>query len=531
MIFNQTLVLNGGFMTVSGTSSANNITFTGAATMTAAVTLTDNDLGTTTFLGNIGEAGGARALTLNGPGTLALTPTSGANTYSGGTTVNMTGGASFGTVKVNLGSTTSPTSTNPLNSSSLGSGTLTFGAAGVLQRQQRGQRSTTSWCSRRPPATWWASPAPNLRRFSPSLDASVTLALAGTPTTLLLNTNVTFNGTFTGAVTAALTLSGVPIVSGSTTISPSASAILTLTGPTSLPAVTTALTVIASGGTLDLSGTGSLVSAGTSAVTINQGGGLTLDNGTTNQIPVATGSQTNRLTTTSTLAFNGGTLMFNGSNTANTTTTQTLGNVTFAAGNSQIVSTQGSGGPSALALGSYTQTLGAVVVFQAGATPGSQTFTTNTNAISFSSGYSGASTGIVPNAYVIDGSTVNGVTSSFKMATSSGLFVIAQQNYATLSTTGGNLSTDNVLVTASPSALTAPDTFNSLLIVGDGISIGGNALTVNNGVVSTLGSALTSNGNSLAATTPLLSTSANGLPIYTRDGSLTLNAPVYTTAD
>ncbi len=50
--------------------------------------------------------------------------------------------------------------------------------------------------------------------MSPSLAAPVTLAVVATPTTLLLNSNVTFNGIFTGAATAALTLSGVPLVSG-----------------------------------------------------------------------------------------------------------------------------------------------------------------------------------------------------------------------------------------------------------------------------------------------------------------------------
>ena len=45
---------------------------------------------------------------------------------------------------------------------------------------------------------------------------------------------------------------------------------------------------------------------------------------------------------------------------------------------------------------------------------------------------------------------------------------------------GGNLATDNVLLsgTNTTTTLTAPDTISSLLIVGDGNSITGNALTV-----------------------------------------------------
>ena len=41
------------------------------------------------------------------------------------------------------------------------------------------------------------------------------------------------------------------------------------------------------------------------------------------------------------------------------------------------------------------------------------------------------------------------MTSSFKLASVSGTNVVAQTSYQTLSTTGGNATTDNVLVTAS----------------------------------------------------------------------------------
>ncbi len=124
--FTNSYIINGATV-LSGTSSADNLIFSGNGLLTNAATLTDNNLGTVTFSGNLGEDGAARALTLSGPGVLALTPTLGANTYSGGTTINMTGGgASFGTVIVNAGSTTSPTASNPLNASSLGSGTITF---------------------------------------------------------------------------------------------------------------------------------------------------------------------------------------------------------------------------------------------------------------------------------------------------------------------------------------------------------------------------------------------------------------------
>ena len=81
--FPNPYVVNGGVMAIGGTSSLNNVTFSGVGTLTASATLTDNDLGTLTLSGSLGEAGGGRSLTINGPGTLALTPIGGAiNTYS-----------------------------------------------------------------------------------------------------------------------------------------------------------------------------------------------------------------------------------------------------------------------------------------------------------------------------------------------------------------------------------------------------------------------------------------------------------------
>ncbi len=433
-------------------------------------------------------------------------------------------------MQVSLGSTTTATASNPLNASSLGSGTITL-TSGVINATGGALTFNNFLAISNNAVVGFGGT--NLT-FNPSLAAPVALPAS---TTLLLNSNVTFTGIFSTAAAASLTLSGVPLVSEATTFNPTGT--LTLTGPTS---VTQNLTITISGGTLDLTGTGTLVTTGTSAVTINQGGGLTLDNTSTNQIPSTGASQTNRLLSTGaqTLTFNGGTLTFNGSTATNATTTQTLGNVTFSSGSSTIVSNQGSG-PAALALGSYTRTPSATVTFQAGAT-GNQTFTTNSNTISFSSGYT-PSNGIVVGAYVNDASTLNAgaVTSTFKLATNSGSNVVAQTTYQVLNLNGGNAATDNVLVTSSQ-VLTSTylaanlngttntiGTINSLLLVGDGISISGNGLTVNNGVASTLGTATFSVGNSLAASTPLLA-GANAEILYTNSGdTLTLNAPIYTT--
>ena len=127
LTLNQTVFLNG-----AGTfTGSQNITFTGAATITAATMAFTVNNPVTTFSGVIGEAGGARILSLAGLGTLALDA---ANTYAGGTTINNdTAGIGSGILSINTGSTLgSPTSANPLYSSSIGSGLLTF-TSGVLQ--------------------------------------------------------------------------------------------------------------------------------------------------------------------------------------------------------------------------------------------------------------------------------------------------------------------------------------------------------------------------------------------------------------
>ncbi len=247
--FNQTLVLNGA-VTLSGTSSANNITFSSPTTLTATTTLTDNNLGTVTFSASIGEAGGARALTINGPGAVSLTPTSGTNTYSGGTTINMTGGgASFGTVIVNAGSTASATSSNPLYSSSLGSGTLTL-TSGVLDATGSTTLTYNNVVSIGAGPVVLAGAATTFNG---------TVGLTATATLLAANTTIV-NGIVTGAF--GLTLSGVPVVSGANTFSPTGS--VALTAANTFTGVTTV-----SGGTLSVSGNGTLPSAPSTTTSSN----------------------------------------------------------------------------------------------------------------------------------------------------------------------------------------------------------------------------------------------------------------------
>ena len=125
-----------------------------------------------------------------------------------------------------MGSTTSPTAANPLNSSSLGSGTLTL-TSGVLDATSSVNFNNFLAFTAGATVVGFAGSSISL---SPSIAAPVTMAVVATPTQLLLSTSVTFNGVWgLGGATAALTLSGVPLVSGSTTFNPTGT--LTLTGP------------------------------------------------------------------------------------------------------------------------------------------------------------------------------------------------------------------------------------------------------------------------------------------------------------
>src|SRR5205823_6620782 len=125
--------------------------------------------------------------------------------------------------------------------------------------------------------------------------------LAGS--TLLVGNSTTFNGPVGGGA-VALTLSGTPILAAASPLA--ATGTLTLTGFNTYSGATTV-----SGGTLAISGTGVQASA---AYTVNVGGVITVDNTTTNNV--------NRLPDASTLALNGGTFNFVGTNVANTNSTE-----------------------------------------------------------------------------------------------------------------------------------------------------------------------------------------------------------------
>src|SRR4051794_21107684 len=83
----------------------------------------------------------------------------------------------------------------------------------------------------------------------------------------------------------------------------------------------------------------------------------------------------NRLSTSTTLTLNGGTVSFVGSNLANTSATQALGQVTLSSGHSTISSTKGSGGLSSL-------TSSAALIRSAGATANFEGINADLDAVS-----------------------------------------------------------------------------------------------------------------------------------------------------
>ena len=172
-----------------------------------------------------------------------------------------------------------------------------------------------------------------------------------------------------------------------------------------------------------------------------------------------------------------------------------MGNLTLASGSSTIGITNGES-RGALTFNKLTRNPGATVNFTnaVGTTTGAN-LGTGYNKVIFST--SPSLTGsIIPGATVTDGTSVTNNPTGFNLATYGGSGVAALTTYQTLSTTGGNAATDNVLVYATPSGSIASETVNSMLIVGDGIAINlasGAALTVATGLVANVGGDTTGN--------------------------------------
>ncbi len=282
----------------------------------------------------------------------------------------------------------------------------------------------------------------------------------GTNTIFATSGNFTLSGNIGGSGTLA---KGLATLAG---VLPSNSAgTLVLTSPETYTGATTV-----NQGSLVLAGNGTAIQS--SGFTVNVGATLQLDN--TSTFVTTAANNVNRLGDTATLVINGGTFTYVGA--SNAISAETLGNVTIGAGNDTINPIATGTGSALLTFGTLTATTaGGTINFVAGSA-GAQTLGGNVDQIIFTQTLVATLTGtsIIKRAIITDQTSglVNLATATSNQANTAAS-VVALTTYASLSTTGTNLATDNVLVTASPAALTVADAFNSILVRGDGITLSG----------------------------------------------------------
>ncbi len=386
-----------------------------------------------------------------------------------------------------------------------------------------------------------------------SLAVGMTVTGAGIPggttiTAINAGTNtITISQAATTAATEALvftpqnglTLSNTPVIAGSTTYTGGGNLILSAANPSYTGAT------IVNAGTLTLNGSATL--ANTQGITLNPGGTLTVDNTLVN-VP-------SRLNAAAPLNLNGGTLTYLGNLAAGATSTDSLGAVTLGSGNSTIaiVKGTGAGATAKLTFASLTNTVvGGMLNLQAGnfqaiqtqagtLAINQQTLDTSTDQIVFTAA---PTSGLVGNIYphiTVSGAAaavfVNGTAGpsiGYNLATASGTNVVsfgatAANTYKSLLAGGTNAATDNVLITsAGTTTLTANDTINSLLLVGDSINVNANAATVtltvspgtSAGMIVSSGG--TTNGNAISV--PFLALGATEGLVNVNSGALSINS-------
>ena len=275
-------------------------------------------------------------------------------------------------------------------------------------------------------------------------------------------------------------------------------------------------TIVINGGTLTLAGRQCTPATSLSGITVNAGGTLTLDNTGTNI--------TIRLADNAPVTLGGGTLNFLGNKATNST--EAIGAITAARGNSVINSVSGTGASATLTAQSLTRTAGATISFQAGSGQSLGSAGTTANQITFSS-LPSLSNGIITGATVTDATSFAGNTTGFNLATYGPNGVAALTSYTTLPPSGSSATT-NYLVTSS-TALTASESVNALLIVGDGITISGatgTTLTLSSGMLAGTGG--TSTGNTVSV--PTLALSSQEGVFITNNGAQTISSTLTGTA-
>ena len=486
----NSLILNGNVtLAPSGfggsSSSGSGLTLSGSVNLAANSTITDTAGG----LGNIlsGSISGTGQLTVTGLGSLTLSANS---TFSGGTVLNAGVFASLGTLALG-------------NSSALGSGPLTLTDGTIKANASINLSNTIAFTNGNSTGNSYiaftGSPISFVNSGGNTINGSANL---------VVNTSTTFNeplgnGSFVGNLnlvsgTSTLFLQGTDTYTGNTTVG---------------------------GGTLVLNGNGTLDTGG---VAVDVGATFIEDNTSNNNFasgtnPFGTGGRLQSLTTG--LTLNGGTYKLLGGS-GGTTENFGISGITVDVGNSTIV-TDSTHGSAEITTAIFYRVNGATVNFQAA---GTQTLGTSANEIlvtQFSTAFGGAGpvNNIFPYATVTDHTAFN---NGFNLAAygADGIEALPSSSYTpqTSLTYSASDSTANVLVTTSL-ALTASDTVNAMLLVGDGITVSGPAgstLTAGSGqFVSTGG---TSIGNTIAVPT-LAFGSAEGI-VTTNSGLDTINGTI-----
>ena len=326
--------------------------------------------------------------------------------------------------------------------------------------------------------------------------------------TLTISGIVSGTASLTAVGPGAIALSGADTYTANTTVNGST---LTLsntnayTGTTSINGASFGGAFV--GGTLDFTGLGALTAATPGAISINQNSTLQLDNNTSNNV-------VNRLHGAA-ITFNAGTLQLVANNNPGVVTSETVGAVTLASGQSTInagyTSSQATGATSTLTAASLVRNAGATVNF-IGGTANITPLGTNGNELLFNnlSAAPAATTALQflgNQGNILPYAEVNGVANSGDFATYTSSGIAPFSAYATLAATTSQTLTFvagdivNVSALAGGITLTGPANAIGALIINN--TSGGtvvfspsfsSAATITSGAFLTTGGSLTAIG-------------------------------------
>ena len=504
----NTLTLSGQNVTIAPSTTfagTGTLLFAGAGTVSIPGAITNSNAigtsGATLVLGSTGSLGGASGTLAVDGGTITSTPPltlAGGVQFLGGTTtfsfqnnltINGTGTATgTSTIVVNNTLTLNGVISGPGGIVQQGSGTVvlaptannTFTGGYILNTTASPGASASAELSgvlvlgnnHHPRGTG------TVTLSTGALQASTNVTL---PNNVVLNqvvtiqgaSNITFSGAFSlASASIALTVNNpVTTVAGVITGAAANNLVLAGTGQLVLTAANTyAGNTIINGGTLTLNSTGAINPAALASITVNSGGALTLDNTTT--------AVSGRLNSNITLNLQGGNFTLTGNSAG---VAESIGLVNLTGGQS-VFTTNPNGGTLSFTATMLVRSPGATVNFNGTGLGGASNHVIFTTAPT-------ATNGILPYGIVN-----NNDFATYSNGTNIGIGAPQVAGfYAT--TLVGATATSNVKLTANDVVQGAAQTVNSLLIVGNNITVGGTgALTLGSG-----GLAVNGTGDTISA--------------------------------